>query len=285
MRALWIKAIGDVRWQLAGSLLVVFVFHWTRVWITSLLPLKQFERLLNFIPDTFLPLLPVPKEQMASVAGRIALAYDDPLPIMVMLAWAVGRGSDAVSGELGRGTLEMVLAQPVRRVSVLGTQIAVTILGAAILAVTSWLGTYMGIQTVTLEASVSPSRFIPAAINSFDMTFFLAGLTTLVSSFDRFRARTIGLIAAVFAVEWLLKVVGTVGPNLGWMLKCTFLSAFEPQRLVADPQFASAFTLLLPSGKWIWGGLSYHALLMGLGALCYAIAIAHFCRRDLPAPL
>ena len=84
MFALWSKAIRDVRWQLAGSMAIVLAFHWVRVWITSLFPIRQFQRLLNFIPDAFMPLLPVPKEQIATVAGRIAIAYDDPLPVMAL---------------------------------------------------------------------------------------------------------------------------------------------------------------------------------------------------------
>ena len=41
--------------------------------------------------------------------------------------FAIARGSDVVSGELGRGTLEMLLAQPVSRLQVLYTQAAVTL--------------------------------------------------------------------------------------------------------------------------------------------------------------
>jgi ABC-2 type transport system permease protein len=285
MLALWFKAIREVRWQLSGSILIVLAFHWIRVWITSLFPIKQFQRLLAFIPDTFLPLLPVPKEDLATVAGRIAIAYDDPLPVMVLLAWAIGRGSDSVSGELGRGTLEMVLAQPVRRITVIGTQAAVTILGAAIICYAAWLGTYMGVHNVTLEEPVSAKVFVPAAINAFSMTVFLAGLATLLSSFDRFRARTIGIMAGFFAVELLLKVVGLVGEDLHWLLNCTFLTAFEPQRLVANPEWAWSLTVPLKDGDWAWGGLSYQAIMLGIGLICYALGMTHFCRRDLPAPL
>ncbi len=285
MCALLCKAIRDVRWQLAGSILIVFAFHWIRVWITSLFPIRQFQRLLNLVPDAFMPLLPVPKEQIATVAGRIAIAYDDPLPVMVLLAWAIGRGSDAVSGELGRGTLEMTLAQPVRRISVIGTQAAMTVLGAACIAGACWSGTYLGIQTIALEERVSSRVFIPAAVNAFAMTCFLAGLTTLVSSFDRFRARTIGIMASFFAAELLIKIVGLVGPGLRWLLWCSFLTAYEPQQLVAEPRLAWVFGMPLHGDPWVWGGLCYHGILIGLGALGYALAITHFCRRDLPAPL
>lgn len=285
MFALWSKAIREVRWQLAGSVVIVFAFHWIRVWIISLFPMQRFQRLLNLVPDAFMPLLPVPKEQLATVAGRVATSFEDPLPLMVLVAWAIGRGSDAVSGELGRGTMEMMLAQPVRRISVIGTQAAVTVLGAALIAFAGWVGTSVGIQTVTLEQIVSSKLFIPASLNIFAMTFFMAGLTTLLSSYDRFRARTIGLMAGFFAVEFLIKIVGLVGSDLGWLLNGTFLTAYEPQVLVADPEFAWSFTLPASMGEWQWAGLSYHGILLGLGSVAYLLAIWHFCRRDLPTPL
>jgi ABC-2 type transport system permease protein len=285
MWALWYKAWRDVRWQLLASIALVFAFFWIRVWITSLFPLQQFRRLLQFIPDAFMPLLPVSIEQVATVAGRLAIAFDDPLPLMVMLAWGIGRGSDVVAGELGRGTLEMLLAQPVRRISIIGTQVIVTLVGAALIAAATLSGTAMGIQTVKLEETVSPSVFLSAAVSVFAMTVFLAGATTLVSSFDRFRARTIGVMAGLFAVSLLLKVVGLVGPDHKWLLHFSFLTAYEPQWLVANADLAWKFTAPDGKGSWVWGGLSQHAVLLGLGGLGYLLAIWHFCRRDMPAPL
>src|SRR5690606_11873428 len=105
-----------------------------------------------------------------------------------------------------------------RRISVIGTQAAVTILGAAIISYACWLGTYLGIQTVTLEEHISARRFVPAAINGFSLTFFLAGVATLLSSFDRFRSRTIGLMAAFFSVSLIIIIVGLVVKDLHWML-------------------------------------------------------------------
>ena len=64
--------------------------------------------------------MPVSFAQIATSAGRIAVAYDDPIVLLLVTVWAISRGSDAVSGELNRGTMEMVLAQPVTRLGVLG---------------------------------------------------------------------------------------------------------------------------------------------------------------------
>ena len=102
---------------------------------TPLIQPRMRSLLPTVMPDSELPafvkkLMPVPIEVLASERGRLAFAYDHPLVALTMTVWAFARGSDAVSGELNRGTLEMVLAQPVRRTTVLLTHAAVTVAGA-----------------------------------------------------------------------------------------------------------------------------------------------------------
>ena len=41
--------------------------------------------------------------------------YEEPMIYMIMTIWCVARSSDVVSGELGRGTMEILLSQPVSR--------------------------------------------------------------------------------------------------------------------------------------------------------------------------
>jgi ABC-2 type transport system permease protein len=200
------------------------------------------------------------------------MAYIDPLVIFTATIWGIARGSDAVSGEIGRGTMELLLAQPVRRVTVLATQASVTIAGAALLAACCWLGTWMGLVTVGIQG-VSSRVFVPGAANLFALTVFLAGVTTLFSSWETYRSRTIGLAGALFMISLIIKVVARMAPQLDWLLYFTFLAAYEPQVMIVRPDEAWAISL------------RYDGVLIGLGAVGYIGAAVIFCRRDLPAPV
>ena len=46
---------------------------------------------------------------------RLSISYVHPLTQTLLCVWAVGRSSGAVAGELDRGTMELLLAQPVPR--------------------------------------------------------------------------------------------------------------------------------------------------------------------------
>ena len=187
--ALWKKTISESRWLLLGGMVFMFAVHWLRVWIASFFSASAMEGIFSFMPSVVESMLPVTYSQMATTAGRIAIAYDDPIVLLLVTVWAVSRGSDSVSGELNRGTMEMVLAQPVTRLGVLGSQAAVTLAGSALLAGMALTGTFIGLATVTLDQPASTGVFVPAALNLFAITVFLAGLSTMVSSGTNYRAR------------------------------------------------------------------------------------------------
>lgn len=284
-RALWSKSFRDSAVLLAVLTVLLFVFNVMFVWMSSHIKVAieletvpgvvqvALESILKGTFKNFEKLSGVPFEDVARREGLLALAYVDPVVLFSFVVWGIGRGSDAVSGPLGRGTLEMIVAQPASRLAILLPQIAVTTIGCAVLATAVWLGTWLGIAIVPLEKDVDPMMFVPAAANLFGLGFFLSGFTTLVSSLDSYRARTIGIAAGFFIVQLMIKIVARMADGFEWMLGCTFLGVFEPQVLVRD---------------WRTSGplLAYYdGVLVGLGVAAFVAAAVIFSRRDLPAPL
>ena len=274
-RALWRRALIESRPMLLSCCGLMLLFHWLFVWLSSKIDLGAIEIFLGMLPTEFQRVSPIPVADIATPAGRIGLAYIDPVAVFTATAWGIARGSDAVSGELGRGTLEMVLAQPVRRVSVLVVQAAATSLGAVLIGLFSWLGTCLGLATVDLpgDVAVPETLFLPAAINLAALAFFLGGVTTMASSWDRYRWRTIGLAAGLYVVSLIIKLIARMAPGWDWLIYLSFLGAFEPLVFINRPNEAWRLTL------------EYNGVLVGLGLAAYGIAAVIFARRDLPAPL
>jgi len=217
--------------------------------------------------------------------------------------------------------MEMLLAQPVSRVQVLWSQASVTIAGLALLAATSWFGLYLGIQTNTIKESVSqtwtvpwlgielpvplaeeevvrrpmadrvnPANLVPAAVNVFSLGFFLAGLSTLLSSWDRYRWRTIGLVVGIYIVQLTLKIIGLASDRLAWLGRLTFFTAYDPVRFVSiavyQPESTWSLVLRDEAGHFLsLGPVGYNLILLGMGVVAYLSATVIFHRRDLPAPL
>jgi ABC-2 type transport system permease protein len=289
--AVWRRATAEAIWLLAGCMLMMFAFHWLYVYLTSLISGASFASFFDELPDSMGGMLGISIAEAATPRGRIALGYVDPTPVIIAVVWGVTRGSDAVSGPLDRGTLELTLAQPVSRLSVLFANIGVTIFGAALIALAAWLGTCAGIATVSvpqegffnrlffgyqnvpLTQLVAYREFLPAAINLFSLTVLVGGYTTLISACDRFRWRTIGIAGSFTLIQIVMKMAGLAARDLQWLFQFTFLGAYWPQTLAL-------------AGSRTWDlSLQYNGTLLGIAVFCFLAAAVIFSRRDLPAPL
>lgn len=316
------KSINEARLLFGGLGLLLFAFCWLRVFIVSRLQTSQFAAIVEQVWDQFKDLWPVSLEQLLSYTGRIAVGYNEPIIVFGVSIFAIARGSDVVSGELGRGTLEMLLAQPVSRLQVLYTQAMVTVGCIGILCALTLAGTAAGIYTMKVKEDLPPpsigipgigvriplslskpekisvpmsektkvSYFVPGAVNLFCLGVVVAGFGTLVSSMDRYRWRTIGIVVGVYVVMIVVKLLGQAIEEVGWLKYLSIFTAYEPQKFVSigvhEP--AQAWGLVMRDGEGRFkelGPLGYNLVMVGCGVVCYALAGVVFRRRDLPAPL
>jgi ABC-2 type transport system permease protein len=273
-RAIWTRAVTE-SWVLLAALCgLLFAFAWVYVWLISKIELPVLHQFLLGGLKDLERLSGVPFVDVATPEGRIALAFVDPLVHLGVTVWAIARGSDTVAGELERGTMEMLLAQPVSRISVYVSKAVVSIIGLALICVALWCGMAVGVLLIVEETDrVWPTLYIPPTVNVFGLGLAMAGISALVSSFDRYRWRTIGIMGAFYAVAVVLKVIARMAPGwerLGWL---SVFWPFEPQRMVAASDVAWRLAL------------QYNAPLVVVGLIGYIAGAIVFCRRDLPAPL
>ena len=308
---------ASVLW--ASCALALFAFAWVRVWVTSLLDLGQFSTILEQFRD-FERFAPVPFDVLFTQTGRVGMTFDEPLVILCVIVWAISRGSDVVSGELGRGTLEMILAQAISRTTLLLSNAFVSIAGLIGLVLVLWAGIAAGIATTTVTETVPPPSIrIPFTAIEFPLTndapekvsfpmsdevqwesfasgvfslfafgFFVLALATLLSSLDRYRWRTIGVVLAIYILQFVIYGLGKAAERLDWLQAFSFFNLYRPQKQI------SMVTANGPWAPWRWTGGDYESwfgpmvypLILIVGGIAfYAAAVVIFRRRDLPAPL
>jgi ABC-2 type transport system permease protein len=272
--AIWKRTWGDQRVLVLSLAALWAVFPWIYITLSAQIQMSAFQDvLLRAIPQEWQKLSGVPFSEVATHAGRVALAFVDPVVVLAATVWGITRGSDAVSGQLERGTMEMVLAAPVGRVVVFVTQALATTLAAAVLVGVLLGGVYSAIAFGPWAGQVDPARFVPAAANVFGLMVCMAGITACVSAADSHRWRTIGILCGFYVFSILAKLVGRMSESLSWVGYLSVFNAYEPQRLVCG-------------GLDSWLLLArYDGVLLGIGLFAYVIGAVIFARRDLPAPL
>lgn len=311
--------IGQGRLLLCSLGLVLFAFAWVRVWVVSLVNMGQFEAILGQLKD-FERFSPVPFEMLVTYRGRVGLTYDEPIVILCVVLWAISRGSDVVSGEIGRGTMEMLLAQPISRLKLLFTHALVSTAGLALLCAAVWAGIAVGVNVTTVDATipppsvqvpffginlpvsfgepqiesfylvekVDPATFAASTFNLFAFGFFLLGLSTLFSCFDRFRWRTIGCVMSVYVVQLIMFGLGKAAEVMSWLIRCSFFNCYQPQimSILSSPESeVSPWSLTEVPEQTMIPPLFFPLILLTLGIVSYLVGAVHFKRRDLPAPL
>jgi ABC-2 type transport system permease protein len=318
------KYLREGRWLLLATGAAIFAFCWLRIWMVSRIDAERFKGIIDMLPTEWQKFSPVEIQFLITYTGRIAAAFSEPIVLFGTCAWAIARGSDVVSGELSRGTLEMLLAQPVSRVRIIVCHALVTTAGSVLLASLAWLGNWSGIESNNLREEYRPAMplplpgllagvevpnpfaarqvrlvpmsqrvrstdFLPGAVNLFCFGFFLAGFTTMISACDRHRWRTIGAACFLIVASMISKLVGMAGIGLDWMRYVSLFSVYEPEHLIMIghryPGQAWRFIWSDESGNLLgMGPLGFDAILLLSGLLAYVGSAVIFHRRDLPAP-
>ena len=272
--ALWAKTINDAWILTAAAGALLFLFSGLYVFMGSQFEDENLATLLEMLPPFVSKITPIPFNEMVKPLGRIAGLLVDPTLFLTCGLWAIARGSDAVSGELNRGTMEILLAQPVPRYQIMMVQAVVTTLSAAVLVGIVFVGVSLGVWMVGFKEPVSMWHFARGLVNLFSLIFCLAAVTTLLSSVDRYRWRTLALGGGFMVTQLIIKVLSRLRDDFEFLRYTTIYGAYEPWWIIsADNE----------SYMRIWLGLN--GTLLAIGTTCYIAATIIFCRRDLPAPL
>ncbi len=331
------KLLRDVRLGLLVFALLLGAFQclWVKItarisgemvtFLSQKLPIPDLERVLFNGPGKIIrTIMGGESIKIERAQDVLSIGYVHPLVQTILCIWAIGRAAGAIAGEIDRGTMELLLAQPVRRSRVVLAHLLVDVLTIPVLCLSMWGGTWLGTWLVgPIEESVpppepvkvavgfgpfqvpvevsgqqtdgreqrrkerlhlDPAAFGPALVNVAALLFAVSGATMWLSAGGRYRWRVLGIAVLLMLVQFLINVVGQLWDALAWLRPFTVFYYYQPQQIILSQCWA------VDLGQ-VWNGgqplLALHvvAVLATMGIVGYAGALWTFCRRDLPAPL
>jgi len=272
----------EARFQLVISCVILIGFAWLFVWLVSTIKPGLWAAVIEFAPDFLRKLVVVSPAHLLTTAGQISVLYLHIVPLLVCLGWSLGRGSQIVAGRIASGHMEMLVPSPLLRVELMIAPAIVILVGAVLMGLSLWFGTWLGIKTIRLSDPPDPMIYIPGAVNITALTICLAGITSLISSCDQDRWRPVWGAMAVTILAAIVKLVGQLLPGGEWIANFSFLTAYEPQKLILEPH-ASWTPPFLP-GLSIELRIWFNIVLVAVGMITYAASCVIFIHRDLPVP-
>lgn len=236
----------------------------------------------------------------------LAVGLLHPVVLILSCVWAIGRAGGAVAGELDRGTMELLLSQPIPRNRLILAHFLVDCLVIPTLCLSFFAGTQFGLwavgpfvvdYTAVQKAIpfidvpseprvlvVSAKEQLPALANTAALLFALSGLTTAVSAAGRSRWKVIGVGVLVAVVMFIANVLGQLWDEAAVVRPFSVFYYYQPQKVML-------YNVWTADPAAVWAGRTPVApvpvvgVLLAVGAVGYLVALRVFTRRDIPAPL
>ena len=264
LRSIAIKSLRDVRrsflWWSVG--LVSFV-----ALIMSVYPTVKSNPGLNRLAEDYPEALKAfigfgGQIDYASAAGYLGIELFSLMIPLLLLVAAIGTGAGSIAGEEERGTLELLLANPVSRSRVVLEKSAALAIEVAGLGVVLWLTLWIGALSVGMD--ISGARLAGATLGAVLLALAYGAIAVLLGAATGRRAVAIGLTAAAAVAAYL---VNGLAPLVG--------ALDVPQKLSPFYHYAAGD----PLRRGI--SVSHLAVLVGIAAAATALAPVLFSRRDL----
>ena len=180
----------------------------------------------------------------------------------LLLVYAIGQGSGAIAGEEERGTLDLLLSDPVTRLEVLSQKTAAMIAGLLGLSFVLWLGVVVG--TVIVDMDLSIWRTMQVTLSGVLLGTVFGALALALGCARGKRGLSIGATGGLAVAVYFVYALAPLAEGLSPLEK---LSPFY-YYIGADP---------LANGL----NPTHTAALIGISAALLVVAAVTFERRDL----
>jgi ABC-2 type transport system permease protein len=197
---------------------------------------------------------------IATPAGFLSAEFFSWMPVL-MLVYAIIQGTGAIAGEEGSGTMDLLLAQPIRRTDVVLGRTAAVVCGTAAILAIACVGWLVSIPFVSIDISLG--RVVLATANLLPITLLFFALSLWLGAIMPSRAVavaiTVGLATAAYFVNAVATGVQSL-ENLKYGTPFYYYGSGQP---------------LVDGLNWLHIGL-----LMALAIALVAAAITSFAARD-----
>jgi ABC-2 type transport system permease protein len=212
------------------------------------------ESLADFeLPDAFKAFLGEAAD-MSSPEGFLSAEFFSWVPLLLITLAIIG-GTAAFAGEEGAGTLDLLLAQPLKRWRVVAEKtaaLAVAVVACALAGVAGFL-----IGRIWVDIDIGTGRFVLATLNMLPLAFLFLTFSLLASAALPTRGAAATLVTGVVIVTYFLHVLGEVVPILKTVRKLSPFYWSDASRVLLHgldwerpAAFMAVATVLLALGFW-----------------------------------
>jgi ABC-2 type transport system permease protein len=254
-RSILLKSLRDDRLQIAGYALALAVMAAAVVYLW---PSYRDTLVTVDLPSAVEAILGS-ELSFATGPGFISAEFYSWVPAL-LLVYAITKGTGAVAGEESSGTMDLLLAQPVRRRDLALQKTAAFVAGSAVIVLAGWLGFAASVPFVDINVTLSGT--LAANLNMLPIVWMFYGVAFWLGAVAPSRGTAAAIAVALAVGSWFTNALATVEP-ISWL------------RYASPFYYYGAGRPLVEGINWLHAGL-----LCGIGLGATGGGLRAFERRD-----
>lgn len=239
-RTIVVRALSEWRWQVfwygVGTALYA-------VFMILLFPSFRETLTQTQYPAEFLEFFGVGSD-LSNAAVFLTAEYISFIPVVLMV-FALVAGTGALAGEEGRGSLEILLAQPVSRARLYWSKVlalALAILALLTIISAGWTGILL---VVDLEGEVTVRGAVVAHAGMFPVIAWFAAAGLFTGAVAPSRGQAAGMLSALLIAAFLATSLAQVMDTIAWVRWLSPYTYMDGPTLLLDGPVASHVAVLL----------------------------------------
>lgn len=262
------KALRDYGWMIATAAILLFAFVVIFVFAVTSFKVEQQLDIITKTPwvrRLISSLIGADIIDNFTLTGMIAFAFAHPVTWAMLLAFILTSTSGLISGEIDRGSFDLVATLPVSRSRIYVSYSIVVAIAVGLMCAAIWLGACTGLALIG-DSEANRATLVVVAGHLYATSLFVVGLAMAMSGICNRRLAAAGICFLVIFYSFVLNVLEAFWPAVRTISFTSFMHYYTPLPIARD-------------GTWEWGKIS---VLLAAGLVIWLIGLIRFTGRDLP---
>jgi len=182
---------------------------------------QTFLKFLDVLPPFIKTSLGGQMLQAGNVPGLILIGYQHPLVLFLYLLFAVGVPTTLLTGEVQKGTMELILSRSTTKIQVYLCATMLTLVGMFALVVVMFLGTVAATHLYDFGQPIPLDLFFRIAVNGGLVAGAAGSIALLATGALAGRNRAVGVTVAALVLNYFAWIVAQWWPRLSFLKPAT----------------------------------------------------------------
>jgi len=182
---------------------------------------RAFLSFLNMLPSIVKTALGGDMLQAGNTAALLTIGYQHPLVMFLCMLFAVGVPTGLLTGEVQKGTMELILSRPVTKTQVYICACVLTLVGMFGLVLTMFVGTFTAVHIYRFEQPIPLDLFFRIAVNGGLLaSTFGAFALVCAATFARVYS-ALGVAVAFLTLNYFVSLISEWWQTIRFLRKAT----------------------------------------------------------------